>query len=382
MGVFRLLLAWSVLLGHGGHGFFGLGFLHRDEAVQSFFVVSGFYMALVLNEKYTGPGRYVTFLQQRFLRLCPTYFILLFLILIMDGAISAWTGQPFGSFAAWAQVWEVIKPDAIFFCGFLNLVIFGQDMNEFCQIDTTGHLLFAINPLPHTIPSGMFLLNRPSWSLAVELTFYVVAPFLVCRSAGVQLSFLSASLVLRVIFHYFFGRESHWIYLFGPSNLYFFMAGSLGYLFYKKYRPRTEAFALNYPWIFWIFAAFLVTYTRLPFAHQLYLVFLPLVFLMVPLLFAATRTNRIDRLIGELSYPFYLIHMQVLYLWDLLFAKQATAIAGPACVAATMLLAYLFYRYIEIRTEHFREGLYKRRKEKIEAASRAPAFSPSPATAE
>ncbi len=53
MGVLRLFLALSVLLGHTrGHGFLGLSFLDRELALQTFFIISGFYMALVLNEKY------------------------------------------------------------------------------------------------------------------------------------------------------------------------------------------------------------------------------------------------------------------------------------------------------------------------------------------
>src|SRR5450755_3866284 len=98
MGLFRLALAWSVLLGHsGGHGFFGLAFLDRQLAVQCFFIISGFYMALVLNEKYTGPGRYWTFVQQRFLRLYPTYLIILAVILLLDGVISLSSGVPYAS---------------------------------------------------------------------------------------------------------------------------------------------------------------------------------------------------------------------------------------------------------------------------------------------
>ena len=46
--------------------------------------------------------------------------------------------------------------------------------------------------------------------------------------------------------------------------------------------------------------------------RQLYVLWLPLVFLMVPILFALTNRSRIDRLIGELSYPVYLIHPHVL----------------------------------------------------------------------
>jgi hypothetical protein len=61
MGSLRLFLALSVAFGHFG---VPLGFPTSDIAVQSFFVISGFYMALVLNEKY-GPGSYWLFISNR-----------------------------------------------------------------------------------------------------------------------------------------------------------------------------------------------------------------------------------------------------------------------------------------------------------------------------
>ena len=73
MGILRLFLALCVAFGHFG---MPLGFPTSDIAVQSFFVISGFYMALVLNEKY-GPGSYWLFISNRLLRLWPTYLVIL-----------------------------------------------------------------------------------------------------------------------------------------------------------------------------------------------------------------------------------------------------------------------------------------------------------------
>src|SRR3979411_2191986 len=81
MGSLRFLLALSVACGHFG---VPLGFPTSDVAVQSFFVISGFYMALVLNEKY-GPGTYWLFLSNRLLRIWPAYFLILILSLAATG---------------------------------------------------------------------------------------------------------------------------------------------------------------------------------------------------------------------------------------------------------------------------------------------------------
>lgn len=53
MGLIRILLAISVIIAHS-ESIFGLDMVGGVIAVQSFFMISGFYMALVLTEKYTS----------------------------------------------------------------------------------------------------------------------------------------------------------------------------------------------------------------------------------------------------------------------------------------------------------------------------------------
>ena len=51
MGVLRLFLALSVVNAHGGN-LLGFQLVDPTMAVQTFYMISGFYMALVLHEKY------------------------------------------------------------------------------------------------------------------------------------------------------------------------------------------------------------------------------------------------------------------------------------------------------------------------------------------
>ena len=73
-------------------------------------MISGFYMALVLNEKYNQPGQYTMFLKQRFLRLYPTYFILLAAVVLIDLTVSGITGHAWGSLKVWDDNFHLLSP--------------------------------------------------------------------------------------------------------------------------------------------------------------------------------------------------------------------------------------------------------------------------------
>ncbi len=56
MGTLRLILACAVLLVHTG-SFFRFNITGGGQVpVELFYIISGFYMALVLNKKYVGAG--------------------------------------------------------------------------------------------------------------------------------------------------------------------------------------------------------------------------------------------------------------------------------------------------------------------------------------
>src|ERR1700722_14872062 len=88
MGLLRYYLAAAVIAWHSD-GFFGFRPMPGYTAVQIFFIVSGFYMALVLNTKYTGPGSYQLFLTNRMLRIYPAYFVMLCLTFALS-VVAIW----------------------------------------------------------------------------------------------------------------------------------------------------------------------------------------------------------------------------------------------------------------------------------------------------
>ena len=71
LGIIRFLLAMAVVLSHIGSvmGEIIFSLPHGIIAVELFFIISGFYMALILSGKYSAPGKVKLFYLNRFLRL-------------------------------------------------------------------------------------------------------------------------------------------------------------------------------------------------------------------------------------------------------------------------------------------------------------------------
>jgi peptidoglycan/LPS O-acetylase OafA/YrhL len=288
LGILRLFLALSVIAGHSSSTVFGFSGVGAFQAVQCFFVISGFYMAMVLNGKYreTAPS---VFYANRARRLLPTYYI--------------------GIILALAVSWQTVLSD------FMNLsvplrvmflvqnsFIFGQDLSY-----------IICNPVGAGCASPIALtLNPPTWSIAAELVFYCVAPFLL---KGIGRTFLLFSAGL--IYHFLLNgipfplytidlfqpltRDSLAYFLYGSSFM-FFGAGALSYHLSKD--SKLSYYFVGLP------ALVALSYVNPPLPSWQLLLFA----LSVPLIFQITARNRVDRFIGELSYPVYIVHFPLLLL--------------------------------------------------------------------
>jgi peptidoglycan/LPS O-acetylase OafA/YrhL len=379
MGLFRLLLAVSVLTQHmHGRSIFGFRLLYGDLAVQCFYMISGFYMALVLHEKYNHPRDYVVFLQQRFLRLYPSYLIILLFYVLVQGGCSLLTHQPTGFAAFWAQYTDVMSWALRALFVFLNLFLIGQDYTFYWSLDPgNGHVVFTTLNTGHLIPAFQFLVVVPSWTLCVEFCFYLIAPFLVRRSVYLQASIVVGFILARwILWAGFHVPSNPWLYRFFPLQFGFFLSGSLGYAIYKRHPAALKKLTASHSWIFWLFFTAVVLYSRLPLSHQIYLVFVPIVFLMIPLVFTATKNSRVDRLIGELSFPFYLGHLLMVFLVDQIAGgRWPRDCYGPAYLALSLAFSYLFFRFVETHTERFRANIFIRKEEDKAAARKSVALT-------
>ena len=169
MGLLRVFLATMIVVLHTA-----------PEYVQGFpfpliFVLSGFYMGLVLTEKYTGPGRFRLFFTNRLLRLMPPYWIFLSFSLIVAVFYLTVMGSSL-MLGPWITSWPHLSLSAIVTLITANITIYGQDLLFFCYLNpATNALTFAADALHQTTPAWFFLLIPQAWFMPTFCQYLSVA---------------------------------------------------------------------------------------------------------------------------------------------------------------------------------------------------------------
>ena len=276
-------------------------------AVQAFFVISGFYMALVLHTKYPpGPGSYWLFISNRLIRLWPVYA----LVLAMAAGVYWWAwsahAEKAGLFSSWVEHWDKLALSSKVMLGAANLCLMGQDWLLFTAVDPqTGLLHLTADFTKEPLPAHVFLILPPSWSLGVELTFYLLAPFLVRRSVRFLVGLIAASFLVRFATYAVFHHHDPWSYRFFPSELAFFLFGVLAHrLSMAMPLPLDEARRKRIGMGALVVVLLLLGTLRISKDYTVLAAFA----LCLPFIFEATKSNPLDRAIGELSYSVYLGH--------------------------------------------------------------------------
>jgi peptidoglycan/LPS O-acetylase OafA/YrhL len=264
--------------------FMGFPLIPGDTAVQCFFVVSGFYMSMVLNGKYSNAS-YWLFISNRLLRLYPIYFTVLIATLLLT-----------------VRVLPGIDPLGWLYFAFSQITIFGQDAEMFLFVNDKASLAFTANF--HLMHHNLFEFAPipQAWSLGIELWFYLLAPFILKRSPLFLVSLLAASLLLRLFLQLAFGlSEDPWSYRFFPSELALFLLGAIAH--------RADRKAL----IVAAIAVAAVLFFNRPggVGRAVSVAFIAVAAISIPWLFAMTKNIEADKFLGELSYPIYLIHLLV-----------------------------------------------------------------------
>jgi len=317
VGAIRLFLAFVVVMDHlrvwvlapvglSTQPYLQLG-MNAGFAVMFFYIISGFLISTALGYKYppTANGT-AEFYKSRFIRIFSLYWPMVLVTL-----------------AALPTAREVFLSNS-FADKFTNIFLFGIDW-RISFAGTAENWNAAIY--------GLY----QAWTLGPELTFYSLAPFLL-RSRTAVLSAFLLSLGIRALCVYLVGFDARWTYLFLPSTFLFFMIGHFARSIADRW-PQMKAPAIGCVCLAASIVVLLADTTSYVTWDSVRFCFAVLFFSMaIPGIFQATKDNVPLNLLGDLSYPVFLVHLLIIMMGINFGLFKILPLSSPVMVFTTLAI--------------------------------------------
>ncbi len=343
MGTIRFFLAFAVLISHAN--VCSINIVPAHVAVQAFFIISGFYMSLILNEKYRECGVYLYY-SNRFFRLFPMYFVAL---VISFGVL--WV-QDVGIFTRLDKLRSALTHGAFSTVLYLwtNTAVIGQEILFLLGVNPETHSFFWVPQGGAAMKAWQHMLVPQAWSLSMELYFYLLAPFILRRNVCWICLFFVLSLGLRLSILWKHPEYDLLVRRCFPAELCLFLVGSLSYLLFTKIRESRNRDLLGV--ISWItLLAVLTYYEKIDGQYALGLLAFT-GFICIPFVFSLTRDRRLDRFLGNISYPIYIVHFLIIALLE----KHLEEYPLSLLVVLVLSVSVLLYGIVDVPVDRWRQS--------------------------
>lgn len=340
LGSFRFFLALCVVVFHLSGGMLGEVRNLGQFAVECFYVISGFLITMILVETYKFDFR--SFATNRALRLYPSYYA------FAIAALAMWLTLPRMDEFHPCWVWAGRVTDVIG-----NLLIWPWTLFP----DAPNNFKFRL------IPS--------TWSIAVEICCYFLLWAFAARSLKLSVLALLASAAYHV-YAVFNIPDSAARYYPVSAAMLAFSAGSIAYRFSAKLtalRPTWMTQQKNFPvMLIAAVALFLCTWsastydrsaTSNPFYYGVIIV-AAVVVLAFHGLRAGGALGKVDRWLGDLSYPVFLIHYPAGYVAWLALGQPTEIRSWTIALMAipiSMAASWLVVRLVDIPLRKTRDSV-------------------------
>lgn len=244
----------------------------------------------------------------------------------------------------------------------------GVDLKQIISL-----VLFINGFFPQYINSLMHV----EWSVAIEMMFYALVPFLFARIKSTEAALYLALGGLAVGFqltNYFSQHPlvhdpkvwSDFMYMWLPNHFGAFSFGVLAHFLCVKQLDRKFSTPLFLASIFFIFSLWKGGDIYGVQHHTLYV--FPLLLMLISLNAKSNPfvVNRFTIFLGKISFSCYLLHSAV---WPIIYnfiidpqwpAAVKFSILFPGTLAATMIISTLTYRIVELRGVDFGNRLIRR----------------------
>ena len=296
-GLYRTFLAFMVAI----HHLLSIPIIGQ-YAVHGFFILSGYLMTYVMHNTYGYSLRGIKFfILNRFLRLYPIYWIVIILTIFLISIYGEGNSRQYREF--------IFLPNSCFEW-FQNLSLVYFDF------------------FPNTVKPR---LSPPTWALTIELFFYLLISIGISRSKNVTLLWFSGSIFYMACTH-FFNLGYDYRYFSVISGSMAFSLGGIIFHFYTNIKSNFF-FRLLPKNIFYFYILFLLNallamslkyfyfnygLDNICFYNNILINFVTIVFLIDSRYFL----KKYDYIIGNFSYPLYLIHWQAGFLASMILWNE------------------------------------------------------------
>ena len=311
----------AVILYHANLSVFSGGYL----GVDIFFVISGYLITLIINEELKiKKFKILDFYERRIRRIIPILYILIFSIMpiVIINFLPA-DGRNF-----FESVFSITTLS--------SNILFWLEEGEYFTRDN------SIKPLLHT------------WSLSVEMQFYLIFPLLLLFLEKVKKQKLNILFAITLIsmFSSFYlsgiNKDANFYLL--NTRVWEILAGSICYYIVLKRENLKKILCESISF----FAIFLILISFFLFdaetQHPSYLTLLPIISTMTLICFSPKTylvkqilENRVINFFGLISYSLYLIHFPVFAIMNYKGIEVNLILTLPAVI----FLSFLSWKYIE-----------------------------------
>ena len=314
---------------------------HGHIAVDFFFILSGFVISYAYDDRWNSMSTW-QFFKRRLIRLHP---------MLVMGAIIGFAAFAFVGFERWNENEEATATGWVMIAMMLTMF-----------------MIPAVPGIPYEVRGNgeMFPLNGPTWSLFFEYIGNILYALFMRRMST---KLLTVFTVLLGIAHawFFIGNASGydsigvgWAineenFLIGGGLLRMLFPFSMGMLLARTFRPRRIKGA------FWICSIALIVLFAVPpitstgniSLNSLYeFICIAFIFPLVVWIGACGSTggkltSKTNSLLGELSYPLYIVHYPIMYIFYRWLIKNNIYTLGECwevaalVIASSILLAFL-----------------------------------------
>lgn len=337
MGSIRVLLAVSVVFVHT----YGYVFVGGKLAVQLFYATSGFLISFILTESKTYKTT-CAFYYNRCLRIFPVYWTVSLISLAYIFSTYIFLDQKHQFIETFLALDWVGRTSL----AASNIFLFGQDWIMFTGV-RDGTFQFVSNFRISDVPVWQGLVVPQAWTLGVELSFYLIAPFVLRKPRLIIILLLFSVLVRVYLFYIGLGLDDPWTYRFFPTELALFLFGALSHQWWKPYLLSRGIVTKKTSTLFVVFICIYSSiFFLLPYRSLNYIILMSLFIFSLPFLFHFQKDRKWDRLIGDLSYPIYISHFLIIWVFgsilDRFLSVDYKSIQGSIIIVIITIIFSVF----------------------------------------